>query len=483
MKMNFFNNRRFKHGSFATIITVGFIALVVLINVIATLLLERFPLSIDLTSDNRFGISQETIDFLKNVDEKIDITVCTEEQTLEQYSDLYKQVVEVIKSYPKYSSNIKVDFIDLVKNPNFAKQHPEETFQMNDVYVQSSLRSKKISVSEMIEASQSQTTGEKRYRSKAEQLMTATVDFVSSKENKKAILLTGLDNVDTSAYVNLLETNNYEVSEINFLTEDINQEADFVIFPQPSADLTSDQAAKLEAYLDNNSQFGKSLIFIASQDKEQGPVLKSFLAEWGMEIGLATVAETDASHAYQNSPFFILNQVADEDFAAQINSQQPVVTVMTRPINVLFTEKDNRTTKVLLNTYDSAVLLPDDADESFDLSAQEKGSYNTIVMGSRLRYDGMTPQTSNVIAVSSEAMFTQEFLVYPGFSNGDAALGLTSLIAPRNQSVKIVPLEFNNDVITINEGQILINRIIFIFVIPIALAVIGLVIWLRRRHL
>ena len=55
MKKNLLNRRRFKYGSLATIITVGFIVAVVLLNVVCTLLLERYPLSIDLTSDNRLN--------------------------------------------------------------------------------------------------------------------------------------------------------------------------------------------------------------------------------------------------------------------------------------------------------------------------------------------------------------------------------------------------------------------------------------------
>lgn len=483
MKINFLNNRRFKHGSLATIITIGFVALVVLINVIAGLLLDRFPLSIDLTTDKRFALTQDSIDFVKKVDEKVTITVCSEEQDLTGSSELYKQVAEIIKSYPKYSSNITVDFLSLVSNPNFAKQHPEETFSSGDIYIQSSLRGKKISVSDMIESSESQQTGQVSYRSRAEQKMTSAVDYVTDKSPKKAVLLTGLSNIDVSGYTGVLEPNNYIVAESNFLTEEIDQAADFVIFPQPITDLTTEQATKLEKYLDNDSKFGKSLVFIASQDQAPGPILKAFLAEWGMEIGSGTIAETDPSHAYSGSPFFILNEIVDEDLSTALNTNQPTVTVMTRPINVLFQGKDNRSTTVLAKSYDTAVIYPEDQPQDFDLNAQEKGSFNTVVMGSRMRYEGTVPMSSKVIAISSESMLSNELVTYPGFANGSVALAMTGLIAPKEESINIIPLEFSADTITINEGQILVNRIIFVFIIPIALAVAGLVIWLRRRHL
>ena len=57
MKKNIFNSRRFKHGSLATAMTVGFVAAVVLVNVIVGLLVERFPMNIDLTDNQIFELS------------------------------------------------------------------------------------------------------------------------------------------------------------------------------------------------------------------------------------------------------------------------------------------------------------------------------------------------------------------------------------------------------------------------------------------
>ena len=90
MKKNLLNRRRFKYGSLATIITVGFIVAVVLLNVVCTLLLERYPLSIDLTSDNRFKLTDESVEFVKSIDEDVTILVLADESTFEGNSDLYK---------------------------------------------------------------------------------------------------------------------------------------------------------------------------------------------------------------------------------------------------------------------------------------------------------------------------------------------------------------------------------------------------------
>ena len=61
INMRYFHSRRFKFGSLATVITAVFVAAIILINVVAGLLLDRFPISIDLTADNRFELTQDSI--------------------------------------------------------------------------------------------------------------------------------------------------------------------------------------------------------------------------------------------------------------------------------------------------------------------------------------------------------------------------------------------------------------------------------------
>ncbi|MEG1027822.1 MAG: hypothetical protein RSE07_03950, partial [Oscillospiraceae bacterium] len=68
MKKNIFNNRRFKYGSLASIITAVFVAAVILINVIVTVLLNMYPLNIDITGNNKFKLTKESIAYLEELD-------------------------------------------------------------------------------------------------------------------------------------------------------------------------------------------------------------------------------------------------------------------------------------------------------------------------------------------------------------------------------------------------------------------------------
>ena len=105
MKKNIFNNRRFKHGSLATIMTVGLVVLVVLVNIIASMVADRLPVNIDLTDTKMYELSQESIDYVEQLKEPVTIEVFASEDDFNNMGQMYgfeeftKQALELFKKY------------------------------------------------------------------------------------------------------------------------------------------------------------------------------------------------------------------------------------------------------------------------------------------------------------------------------------------------------------------------------------------------
>ncbi|MGN1133041.1 MAG: hypothetical protein ACI4RN_01150, partial [Oscillospiraceae bacterium] len=68
-----------KHGLMSTALTVIFVAVVVLINVVATMLFDKFPMTIDLTKNKSYSISEESEKYAKKIDTDVLITVFAKE--------------------------------------------------------------------------------------------------------------------------------------------------------------------------------------------------------------------------------------------------------------------------------------------------------------------------------------------------------------------------------------------------------------------
>ena len=71
---NPFASNKFKRGGMATLLTVVFIAIVVVVNVLATALTERFPsMDIDMTAQKVNTLSDQALDVAKGVEQKTTI--------------------------------------------------------------------------------------------------------------------------------------------------------------------------------------------------------------------------------------------------------------------------------------------------------------------------------------------------------------------------------------------------------------------------
>ena len=67
-RKNIFASSKFKHGGMATAFTAGFIVIVILINVVVSILGERFPsLNIDLTAHSVNTLSEHSIDVVDSL--------------------------------------------------------------------------------------------------------------------------------------------------------------------------------------------------------------------------------------------------------------------------------------------------------------------------------------------------------------------------------------------------------------------------------
>lgn len=484
-RKNPFASRKFKYGTMATVLTVVFLAALVLVNVVATLLLERYPLTIDLNSDKRFSLTQESIDYLGTLDQEVRVYVCADEDTFENANEYYKQAYEVIRNYTRYSSRISLTFVDLLSNPGFASGYPDYTLYTGDIIVETDLRNKRLTSSDLfnIEVSNYGYT-QTVTSSKAEQAMTGAIMYVTDRDPVTVGVLNTDGLTDVSGYVSLLESNNYAIQEINLLTEEIPSDLEFVILGQPSADLTADQITKLETYLSNNEQYEKGLVFVASAQRTVGSRLAAFLEDWGLEVGTGFVLETDTSRMY-GDPRIMLGQLTGSDYLSGMNSQGSAIMVpLSRPINLLFEADSNRTTETLLTTAATGVIMPEEGfSEDVTYDSLPKAERNLVAISTRTLYDNLTPKVSYVVVYGSEMMLQSSFLQEASMNNADFALTLTNSLAEKEEGLKIVPVDFTSTTITITQAQSNVFLVVLVIVIPLAILGTALVVYLRRRHL
>ena len=481
-------SRRFRHGSMATIITALFIVAVVVINIIATLILERFPTNIDLTSNQIFQLTDESIDFAKSIDMDVNITVCKNETDL--INNTYaNQANSIIKSYAQYNSHVKVDYVDLLEEPTFASQYSDYGVTDYSVIVETEKRTKVLNMNDMFETSYDQTTYQQTTSSSAEQMMTSALMYVTDDKVSQVSILTGHSEVDVPGLTSMLEDNNYEATQQNIETEEINQDADIAVIYSPTTDYSAEELEKLDTFLDNNGQFGKTLIYVASIQQPEGglPNLEAFLKEWGITVGQGVVAETDSTNIYGQSPYFFGANIVDDDENTYTKDLRdgdlPYLAYYTRPVTLEFEMANNRTAQLLLESPETSVLVPMDA-ESFDVDSAEQQSYGIAALGRRLRYadDGITEQYSNVLVFGGTGLFDESLISSSRYNNNEYAINVINKLTGKEDNLNIVSVSFDAEALNPTESVTNTISLVFTVLVPLGTLVIGVVIWLRRRH-
>lgn len=486
---NIFKDRRFKHGTLATAVTVGFVAVVVLVNVIFSLLADRFPMDVDLTSDNIFEVTDETIDYLKNLDQKVSITVLAKEEEFSGNNAYYTQANEVIQKYAKYSSNVTITYLDLYSNPDFVNKYPKETLYTGYIIVECGDRYQVLTAYDLFNTQTDSSSGSTYITSsRAEEAMTSAIMNVTNADPPTVTVLTGNGASNVEAYTDMLATNGYVINEVDMLTGEIDQETDLVILAAPMTDLSEGTLKKLDTYLDNDGNFGKNLMYFASATQPDLPRLEEFLEEWGIVVGDGYLAETDSSKTYVMGPTYTVQEYGDETYTEKLSSTNyPVLMFASRPLSSAFGENgtsSNRSTSVLLSTYDSSAIVPADLTEDSDwsLDEAETGSYATAMVGQRMRYEGTTPLISRVIAFGSVECVDSSFLAYTAINNGEYTLNVANTVCNKDDGISIVSKTVGAKSLGITEQAANVIGGFFEFVVPVLVLIAGSVIWLRRRN-
>ncbi|MEG2597832.1 MAG: GldG family protein, partial [Oscillospiraceae bacterium] len=304
MKKNVFNKRRFKHGSLATIMTIGLIIVVVLVNIVASMLAERFPVNIDLTANKIYELSQDSIDYVKKLDQPITVEVLAEEESFVSRGEYYKQANEIFKKYNMYSKNITLKYTDPYTNPDALSKYPKENLNVGDVIVSAGERYRALGGLDLfnVDTEQGVITS-----SKAENAITNAIMLVTDANPTTVTVLTGYKSGSVSGLTDLLQSNGYLVTETNIMTTAIDPNVQIAILPAPVVDLTAESLKKIDAYLDNDGQYGKNLYYFADVSQPELPRVEEFLSEWGMALGKGMVIETNDQKIMGNQSFVMQN--------------------------------------------------------------------------------------------------------------------------------------------------------------------------------
>lgn len=488
-KKHSFNKRGIKHGALSIVLTVVFIAAVVLVNVIVGVMSDRFDTAADLTTAGIYTLDEKTKTYLdKTLDSDVTLTVLKSEQEFEAQDSSYKQVNEILKRMEMTGGHVEVNYLDIDQNPNYTSKFKGETLAANYIVVECEKtgRHRIISPYDYFNFDQNYLQYYGAYvveSSNIEQEAVSAMMYTTSDNVVKIAFTEGYGESDSSsALQTLLSRNGYEVETLPLATTaEISSDIDYVVIYAPTIDLDKSQLAKLDKFLDNNGNFGKNVVYFASAGQPKTPNIDEFLSDWGISVGYNVIGQADQNYLISADTVFAhLQQVCDTDYTQTVyGSQLMTFGAYVRPIYLLENSSFDRT--VLMKTHDKAFLYPMDEElaEDFDINSAESGEFNDVVVSQTTTESG---SKSRVCVIGTEMLASSAFMSYTNANNAEFFVGMWNYISGREQGMTIrakslTPATFEMNVKTANSLSIALC-----IVIPICVIVLGIVIWLRRRH-
>lgn len=470
-------SRKFKYSSFSTIFIIVFIAVIILINILASALQARFPLSLDLTKDRVFSLSDTTKEYVSKIEGEINIYVLQPESSFSG-NTAGARMSEAFAQYTKINPNVKVTYMDFAANPAFVQKYEADKVDRNSIIIESESTHFVISVDSLFTFQYDNYGNSHITSDRIESVMTSKLVAVSQEKVPTFAVVTGHNEVSMESLQSLLETNGCKVVTCDLALADIPADANFVVLSVPRRDYSSAEIAKLDAFMASD-QFNPNVVAIFNPVQGSLPNLEGFLAEWGIKPLPGVLTETDPSrHSTTDATIAVANFTESEYANALGRSVTPTV-FNSRAIEILFESKGDLSVRPLLQMADTTKNVVRDVDGR--MVSEEFGTYYPLVMATSTQYINGQSHSANVFAVGGNDFFQEQMLTR---GNGQLTMSIVNRLAGRKDEIYIPERPFDPKTMNLSQSQVVfVGLIIFTIAIPLAVLITGLYIWMKRRHL
>lgn len=454
---------------------------VVLLNMVARSLSDKYPLSADLTANAAYRIGEDTKAILGNLTTDVDIYSLATENQFSGNSNT-AQLRRILEEYPKYSDRVHLHYVDYAADPTFAASYPDLELRSGDTLVVSTFGIKQLPLANMFTYNADAAGNLSVNACRGEEALTSAIVGVLTDDTVQVGILVGSGAAgDTATFGAVLTNNNYDVTQVNMVTDDLTG-YDILVLAAPAEDLSEDVLAKLDAFLYNDGALGRTLLYTAAVNQPEMPHVDAFLREWGIAVGDGAVFETSADRTYSYQPYYPYTDYTDPTYSAGLkDASNPFLAPMARPLSAVFDFRDNRTVTELLSFGASAGIRPSDAPDTFAASdAEQWGPFPALLMSTR--QIGNSGEKSCVLVSASTAAFGATAMGNTSFSNGSYAVNLFNTLTDRGDAVAIEAKSLAGSALTLSTAAASRLGLILCILLPVAILGTGITVFLRRRY-
>ena len=273
----FLRSRRFRYGSAATALTIAFIAIVVIFNIIFTALAQKYMWYVDMTKEQVFTLSEEAKELMSDITEDVYIHFASEPDELMTGTNasftryIYTTALQLQEAFP----NVHVDAVSVLKNPSYFREFYDTNatdIDTTSVVIESGGESRVIYAQAFFtfnDASDLSTVwaynGEKR-------MISAIMQVTQTEQPIVSIVTEHGEKLESIAtFAQLFADNGFTVNAINLAQEEIDDDCRILIIYDPTYDFIGAEAEdpsrneieKIDKFLDRYGWLPRKLTDIS----------------------------------------------------------------------------------------------------------------------------------------------------------------------------------------------------------------------------
>ena len=462
-----------KNFSFSAYST-GMIAIAVAIVVAANLVIGEMPSSwtaIDLTSEKLYSLTDQTIEFVNNMQEDVTIYAIVNEDSQDT------TLGQTLRRYDDLSDHITVEFVDPTVNPRFHTQYTDSAISINSLIVVSDKRNRVIDYSDIYESSfdystyTSTTTG---YDGEGQ--ITSALDYVLSDDLPKVYMTEGHGEYTLSgSFTDALTKENVEYETINLMDYDaVPEDTACVIINGPQSDFSSDDTEKVISYLES----GGKVILITGYTGTEMPNRDTLLEYMGISVADGLIVEQDQNYYYR-SPYYLLPDMTAHTYTSGIYGNYYIFAPYSQGILIADEEAAGMTYTTFLSTSESAFSKLDISNmESFEKSEGDiDGPFGIGVEAIKALEEG----EATMVVYSCDQIFTDDASAMVSGANMTLFVNTVSGFVDHEMSVSIPVKSYEVSYLTVTQYDAVMIGLVTTVILPVGCLIVGFAIWFGRR--
>jgi ABC-type uncharacterized transport system involved in gliding motility auxiliary subunit len=460
MASGWMQTRQTKYAAYATVYIIVILAILVLANYLA----NRYNKSYDATANKRFTLSDQTKKVVGDLKQDVNISYFDRATGMQAAKDL-------LDRYQNLSPKLKIQYVDLLKNPTLARS--ENVTREGEAVV---------------------TVGSRREDAKTfdEEGVTGALIRALKGGEREVCVVSGhgehrLDDSSPqgdgfSGFQTIVQRDNYKVQSINLQQKaEVPADCTVVVVAGPTGDYIQPEVDAIKKYVEGG---GRALFLLdpplqlGRKQISENQALTNLLEGWGVTADKDLLLDESAASQ-------LLGGSAAAPVVLQYDSH-PIVNDLTNistefPLSRSLETKntDKVTITKLFSTSADSFATSDLASSEIRINpAKDKhGPFTLAVAGT---YAGSKPSDSGrFVVVGNSGWASNEALGFSG--NRNLLLNMINWLSSDEDLISIRPKEPEDRRITLTRAQFRLIQTTSQFFFPMIVILGGVMVWLRRR--